>query len=261
MTDQHTNLCCATLYDQGFATIGRFCRNSMIQYGRRQGYDVVHSPGGTSDRPISWHKLQLIESLFDTGYEFVFWVDADAVFVDFEPDVADLIQPGKHLYFARPKIDGRYFPNMGIFMLRNCDWSRDLIRQLWSLEQYIDHPWWETAAMKHLLYRDTFADHGIVNFNGPHLSEEHLQWIPDRWNYLPRVTQDSPAVIKHFAGNPMKKRLRRMLLNVNLAKQAWAASSSRFIPLAESKFPATICVDRFTGQRLGSLSRSLSRAA
>ena len=261
MPPQRHNICCATLYDPSFALIGRFCRNSMIQYGRRQGYDVVHSPGGTSTRPLSWHKLQLVESLFDVGYDFVFWIDADAVFVDFDTDVAELIRPGKHIYLAKPRIDGRDFPNMGIFLMRNCEWSRAFLRQLWSLEQYIDHPWWETAAMKHLLYRDEFADHGIVNRDGPHLSEEHLQWISGRWNYLPRVTKDEPPVIKHFAGNPTKKRLRRMLRSTNPARQAWTAATSRFVPLAGSKFPANICIDRFTRQTLGSPSQPQTRAA
>jgi hypothetical protein len=236
--------CVTTLYNAPFARIGDFCRASLVDYADRHGYDAVHSSGVEIDRPISWQKLLLVESLFDAGYEFVFWVDADAIVTDPSRAVLDVVRPGKDLYLVRHKIHGRYCANMGVFLLRNSGWSRKLLRDLGALEQYNDHPWWETAALKHLLHRDLFADKGITNPNGPWLDESRVEWLDDDWNHLRYVSDGKRPVIRHFAGCVAKKRMKRMIFNCRPLSQAWRRWTTRWAPMEESRFPAMVALPR-----------------
>ena len=237
MTRPRPKLCLATLYDEGFARVGDFCRSSLVRYGRRHGYDVAYSPGADCNRPHSWHKLLLISDLFDAGYESVLWVDADAMVVDFAADPADLIQPEKHLYMVRHEVDGRLIPNAGVFMLRNCPWSRRLIDRMWSLTQYVEHPWWENAALLHLLYRDAFEYRGVVNRDGLLLGENAIAWLPERWNHLWRHTQDGPPVIRHFASSTTRKRVSRMMRTTNPLRYWQTKSLKGFAPMGAASMP------------------------
>jgi hypothetical protein len=211
--------------------------------------DLVHSAGDACPRPRPWHKVSLIRSLFEAGYEFVLWVDADAVVVDPRPDVRDCILPTKHLYLVRHWINGRFVPNTGVMLLRNCDWTRELLRQLWDLEQYADHPWWENAAFLHLFYRDEFAHMDIVN-QGELWSQEPLMWISERWNFLSRVSTEGPPVIRHFAGTKYRRRLKRMMLNTHWPHHLYSRVRYRFRPDANAAFPLEHCLDAWTGRLL-----------
>ncbi|MGL4513963.1 MAG: DUF273 domain-containing protein [Lacipirellulaceae bacterium] len=242
--DPPPRVCVATLYDSRFAPIGDFCRTSLVEYGRRHGYDVVYAAGIDTGRPMSWEKLPFIESLFDAGYDYVFWIDADALVVDPSRPIDELLKPDKALYVVRHTINNRPCVNMGVFLLRNCEWSRRLLRDLGCLKRYLHHPWWETAAMKHLLHRDLFADMSIVNLEGPWLDDAPIEWVHTEWNHIPRHSPKMRPVIKHFAGSKFRKRLKRMLLNCRPLRQLWLRATTRWAPLDASRYPAQVALPR-----------------
>lgn len=250
MSDIHSDVCCATLYDPDFATIGRFCRNTLVRYARRYNFDVVHSSGAPCERPFSWHKLLLIQELFAKGYEWVLWVDADAIIVDFDKNIMDQVEPDKDLYLVRHPYQGKLIPNAGIFLIRNSEWSRDLLARMWALEQYIKHPWWENAALLHLLWPEEFGYRDIHNPLGAELDTSKVSWLPENWNYLPRQTKGDPPIILHFAAKTRWKRFRKMLLSVNLAQHLWADIAHKYDPLDSDVCDMGICVERTSGKTL-----------
>jgi hypothetical protein len=74
-----SRICIATSYGDGYKELGTLCEASLVRYAQTFNY---------------------IWELFAEGYEFVFWVDADTLFVRFDRDIGDEIAPDKHLYLT-----------------------------------------------------------------------------------------------------------------------------------------------------------------
>jgi hypothetical protein len=133
-----------------------------------------------------WAKLILIRDMLLKGYEYVFWIDADALIVDFETDlrtgcpdglgaVEHTIAPGKHL-------------NVGVMFVRNSDKVKTFF------EEWISHypgekvfPWMEQGEL-HKMKSDPKWD-GVVH------------QIDAKWNScLAGGNQVSKPVIEGFHG-------------------------------------------------------------
>ena len=135
--------------------------------------------------------------------------DADALFVRFDEDMTDLIEKGKDLYLVKHEIEGRVVPNTGAFLIRNSKWSRNLLDAIWNKKEYIDHPWWENAAIIDLFgYHVLLAEQKPNNFNYKLL--EKVRWLDLKWNSIFELCETDDKIIEHFAGRPYEYRQTNM---------------------------------------------------
>lgn len=123
-------------------------------YADLHGYDLVTEPVAVCDRPAPWNKLPLLTELLET-YDEVLWLDADVVVLDCSKDLADEVSDEHiqamvfHELLGNKDVQIRTVPNSGVWLLRKpmLPWL-DLA---WNSTQFIDHAWWEQAAMISLL--------------------------------------------------------------------------------------------------------------
>jgi len=202
-------ICITTYYDSAFAPIGELCYQSIKRYADLHGMDVLLMDNVLSDRPAPWKKILVIKELFARGYEFVFWIDADAIFVDFTRSIESVIEAGKNLYLVKHKIDTNDVPNSGVFLIRNTVWSHAFLDAIWEKREYIHHKWWENAAIidilgYHSLLRETQPD----IFNADILAK--IKWLGPEWNSLPGICEAEHPIIKHYAARPQDFRISNM---------------------------------------------------
>ena len=199
-------ICAATSYTQDFEDIGFFSAVTLKEYTKKFGYDLyVNTELVATERGPSWQKIPLIRELFLEGYDFVFWMDADAIFMRYDQDLQELIEPGKDLYLVNhpvpdPDIGQKDTPNAGVLLLRNCEWSLGLLQDLWDFEEYIHHYWWENAALLDLMGYYSPLEKGENRLNQEFL--EHVKFIGLEWNSFPHIPTccASRPIIKHYAG-------------------------------------------------------------
>lgn len=185
----------------------------MDKYAALHKFDAVVLDNRSSDRPLPWHKILVIEKLFSEGYEFVFWIDADAVFVRFDLNIADEIEDGKELYLVKHIIDGKETPNTGVFLIHNSDFSKDILSRIWNMHEYINHRWWENAALIDLLgFRELLKEGEVNNINTELLKK--IKWLDVCWNSLPGLCESKHQIINHYAGRTFDFRLENMKLNM-----------------------------------------------
>lgn len=212
-------ICVTTCYTRNFEKVGNFSALTLKVYTQTFGYDLrVNADLVATDRAASWQKIPLIRELFDEGYDFVLWVDADALFMRYDQDVQEVIEPGKDLYMVCHVAPDPYVgpdatkdtPNAGVLLLRNCEWTRGLLQDLWDCEQYVDHPWWENAALLDLMGYYYPLEKGDNQLNQEFL--EHVKFIGLEWNSFPHISICCAArpIIKHYAGLDNENRIRMM---------------------------------------------------
>lgn len=182
-------------------------RPSLERYALRHQYDLVvqTEPAGLRGRPPAWGKIPLVRSLLHR-YDVVVWVDADAVVVDHSTDIADTsVRRPLHLVFH--EIDGVVIPNTGVFVARRSTATMRLLDRVWQQEHFIEHRWWENAALIAEMGGD--GDVGLTSRRSRWRSRLALGALDPRWNSTPVASVPRPAIV-HLAGVPHHERVAQM---------------------------------------------------
>lgn len=219
-------ICAATSYTKDFAPIGNICANTLKIYSKKHGYTLRVIPNLVMpDRPSPWHRVKFIPKLFDEGFDFVLWMDADTLFLRYDRDIREVVEPGKDLYMAchpipnesRPRgsSSDEPVPNTGVMLLRNCEWTRGFLEEIWNREEYRDHIWWEQAATLDLLGYFGILGKGNDQPNKNLLG--HIKFIDLEWNSVPHVCSVLHPIVHHYAGYPRPFRMQKMTMDFFLS--------------------------------------------
>jgi hypothetical protein len=133
-----------TAFDAGYASVGAISRPNKEAYCRRHGYRFVcRTDGFDTSRPASWSKLRFVREALREA-DWVFWSDADSLVMDsavplprFVWDCADLVLSA----------DPYHGLNFGGWLARASDWTDAFLQTVDGMNEFLDHPWWETAAV------------------------------------------------------------------------------------------------------------------
>lgn len=167
-------------------------------------------------------------------YEYLLWVDADAFFVRTDLDVLLNLPENKDLFLVKhictlgPIDDhpGLYLqadrPNSGVMLVKCSDWSLYFFKCIWGMVEYLNHPWWEQAALHKLLGFNFEISGGKEKNNFDQSLMSRVAWLSGIWNCVPTSAMgddDEPVVknpvnpvIIHYAGMPNERRLEKMRL-------------------------------------------------
>lgn len=99
-------------------------------YAKRLGYhyQVITKPFFSSlGIECCWLKLTLMHIALTSGYEYVVFIDADAVIKPCCPPIEEVLEVGKHLYMAKG-YSNRF--NSGVMIVRNCRLIRHWIEKV-----------------------------------------------------------------------------------------------------------------------------------
>lgn len=208
-------ICITTYYDDKFGVIGDLCYKSIVVYAEKHGLEAVLLRGMETSRPLPWHKILVIQRLFAAGYDYVFWIDADAIFVSYDSDISLEIEKGKDLYLVKHAIDAKDVPNTGVMLIKNSGWSSLLLNMIWLKEQYLNHKWWENAAVLDILGYHNVLDENRPNRINPNLMSK-IKWLGVEWNTVPGVCEAKQPIIHHYAGMPLEHRTTSIIKDFNL---------------------------------------------
>lgn len=166
-------------------------------YADRHGYDLILY-SQRCDRPLAWCKIPLLQELL-AHYDFVLWIDADAIILDASTDLATVIPDDAYQAVVVVEGDEQFgeLPNTGVWAMRAVPRAKELLDAIWAQEDLIDAPWWENRAFIRLVGWTLDAPHRKLASEwdaGTHI-------LPEEWNALPAWPIGyRPARIRHYAG-------------------------------------------------------------
>jgi len=184
-------------------------RPGMERYADRHGYELLEVKqakqilAGSSAfyRPPSWWKVPLLQAALDEHDEAL-WVDADVVVVDDDLDVADEVPEGAVQALVRHHTADGEVPNAGVWFVRRD--AHEALQRVWRLDRYIDHPWWEQAALLDLLgYRH---DRRPVALGEPTGLYDRTHWLGLEWNSHEQSDRHPQPRFAHATCGPVEWR-------------------------------------------------------
>lgn len=119
---------------------------SFQTFADLHGYDLLIPEPIDCSRPPSWWKVPALLSALDE-YDEALFLDADTVIVDPSEDV--YVDPLAWQAMVEHHTGDGDVPNCAVWLVR-----RPMIPYLhtaWSLDRYLNHGWWEQAAMHELM--------------------------------------------------------------------------------------------------------------
>lgn len=121
-------------------------------YANKHGYFLFNESAiMDTGRPPAWSKIKATKRLLrEESCDWVYWVDADTVFMNSDKRVEDFLpsDPTKHFLVA-PDKGGGY--NSGAWIIRNSPWSLQFLDVWWNQKSFIRLPGLSQSGDNHSL--------------------------------------------------------------------------------------------------------------
>lgn len=177
-------------------------------FADRHGYELdLRTELLDSSRPASWSKVLLIQELL-AKFDTVLWVDADAAFVNIDRDIADDVG-ARYLGMSVHHYDGQAIPNAAIMLLRRSRMTTRFLAEVWNAVKWIDHPWWENAAILELMGHEVGDGPGPVVMKSPTPYYRKAALLGNEWNSILVDEAEQPR-IRHYPGRSQEHRLEHL---------------------------------------------------
>ena len=203
------SVCILTAYNSVLHPLATFTVPRMHAFAQAHGYEVRIIHRDDWERQRGWIKIEAVRAALDSNFNFVFWIDVDAVIVRCNVDVRIAAVDGAdlHMVWQGPPntsiLQDNFVPrfNSGIMLIRVTDWSRDFFKRTWEVGQLsgtiVDH-WSDQATILHLLGYDNILALGSERPDEP--NRARVAHLEGAWNVVPGITMTPDPIIHHYAG-------------------------------------------------------------
>jgi len=145
------NIGLITLADWRYNEILDITSPNKSRYCQRHGYYNIEIRNSLDEsRPTSWSKILAIYSYLGR-FDWLFWNDPDSVIMNSAiklEDIIDAVSIDDNVCSIFNEDDNGL--NAGVFLIKRCKRSHDLLQTTYSKTEYIHHQWWEQAAIRSL---------------------------------------------------------------------------------------------------------------
>lgn len=166
---------------------------NKADYCAKHGYEFIcFQKSLDTSRSIPWSKILLIlEVMEKEECNWIFWTDADSLVMNTALGIEELIDENYDLIISN---DHNGF-NSGHFLIRNCEWSRRFLLEVYSREDFINDIEWEQGAML-----ATLESNSHYQVRKKVIPQRLMNSYPELLGNLLHVTYQAGDFILHFAG-------------------------------------------------------------
>jgi hypothetical protein len=210
----------------GKCDYGNFASLNHHEYSNKHGYsyikEIVKNDDYSNWHP-TWIKIDVLKKYLPL-YDYVVWIDADAVFVNQDIKIEDLINDGVDLVIPKLEMD-RVSGNMwthtttGFMIWKNSKWSNNMLNTLWSEpKDYRFTFFHEQSRLDELIY-DKFTVQGGENILDKNIDDIETPIKLDNIMILPysyhRCWEDGEIKYVYHAGGNTGTKLERIKRIIN----------------------------------------------
>jgi len=197
-----------TAYNEPFNAIAEISVPRMQKYADRYNCAIRVIADADCILPDGWVKIPAIRQALTESFDYIFWLDADTLFIRDDIDIRSAIVPSVDLQLTWEGAEGvdrqassasvSNF-NTGVMLVRNCSWSRDFFRRTWECGEIAARSRWQPqTAILHLLGYDDRIGAGPRSSES--LDRARVGYLDPIWNSIPGMAAAADPIIHHYAG-------------------------------------------------------------
>jgi hypothetical protein len=170
-SEKKVTIAIAVVSTPGRESFFQFNYQALRGYAEKWNYDVYISKETVdASRHPNWSKIKMLQTLLDEGkYDWYVWLDDDLIITNPQISIESLIQKyGKepvHFIIGAHKtvpVD-MYDVNTGVFIVRQSEWSKEFLRQIWAMGTAEKYLVWEQSAVQDLMSSAEYARSPHIN--------------------------------------------------------------------------------------------------
>lgn len=146
-------ICVVSLYTPNISNIGDCMYDNVSRYCTKQQYDFVCGKESLDEsRHPVWSKILILQSAIATNkYDWILWIDADALVVNDDIRIEDIIDRHRTSESLVLVSQDRNGLNAGVFLIKACQESHKLLQEVYDNVECLDHPLREQESLRRLL--------------------------------------------------------------------------------------------------------------
>lgn len=166
----------AMSYDKNAEDYGKLTSDINKKYAQKWGYhfteekDISYLLTNTFTH-ITWNKIRLLQILlheYAKDFDYIFYIDADAVFFNHDIPLESIIQkyPDYNIVLCDDRPMGGRLVNTGTILIKNTDWSRKFFNYWWnygSKSKWKNIPTHEQDFLNDLLLKHDRSGMNVTN--------------------------------------------------------------------------------------------------
>ena len=208
-----------TLHDDNYMGLAPYSIKNKKQYADKHGYDFIYYDDIIDkSRPPQWSKVLAIQSVLNMGYEWVWWIDIDALIMNPNIKLESIVDNNYDMIFTKNEYS---FISNGSSFFKNSTTTKNFLNTVYDLStpdlksidiHTFDH---EQKAMRVLLQTDVnylshtkLIDERVCNSYYVTNDKSVLDSYPN-WNTSSNLYQDGDFIIQ-FCGRSFDERLKQM---------------------------------------------------
>jgi len=206
-----------TSYDANFKKIGDITFKSISQYSKKFNLRFENLKMPSTGRPLSWNKIKLLQEEIKKGEnEFIMWIDADAFFHKDAKNILYELDSNHEIFLVNHYCSvhkGSKFKNTiltinrincGMMIFKVSQFNLDFLEKVWNEDKYINHVWWEQAAIMDIIGLKAEITNNLNDNIGDDFYLKKIRFLSKEWNSIPsnnEISNESvnPSII-HLAG-------------------------------------------------------------
>ena len=117
---------------------GPYSEEINKKYCEEKGYTYICKKDNSKIREISegrsfhWCKVKLVQEILNTNnFDYILFLDADAIFSDFNQNIEDFIDSNYDMVFAED-VGHHSSMNTGVFLSKNSEWTKNFLTIWWE---------------------------------------------------------------------------------------------------------------------------------
>jgi hypothetical protein len=174
---------CSLYINPWYRDIVKYGKISLEKYCDKHDYDFYYETEETKNgvydakREIPWYKILFILKLLkNKEYDYIVWNDADSQIVNYEKKLESFItneMGDKDILTAR---DWNSVLNTGTIFIRNTDFSRDLLQNVWDNKHPFRADLHEQASLGEIYTRNENGEQDHIVILPHHRQNEFLTY-------------------------------------------------------------------------------------
>ena len=211
----------------GKCDYGDFSSLNHHEYANKHGYSYIKKIVNNDDYQ-NWHptwiKIDVLKTYLPL-FEYLVWIDADAVFVNQDVKIEDLINDDIDLILPKlevDKISGNMWTHTstGLMVWKNSEWSNNILNLLWNEPKQFRFEFFHEQSRLDELLHENFKLDGGENILNKTIEDIETPIILNNVKILPysyhRCWEDGEMkYVYHAGGNTPTKfeRIKQVLKN------------------------------------------------